>query len=192
MAPGTLASDQKKARRRQAVIVFVDETGSSFQARPARTWAPRGRPPVLRRKSQRRQLSTIAALTMSGRIYKRHYREAIRGPQVVRMLRHLRPRLGQPLIVIWDRSQAHRARVVKEYLAMERKISVEWPLPCAPELNPEEYRQGNVKEQIRNATPKSVEEMQQQVDQGFDRLRKHPDLQLSVFRHAGLGVKRLT
>jgi transposase len=192
VASGTLAPDQKKARRRQALIVFVDETGFSFQARPARTWAPRRRPPVLRCKSQRRQISTIAALAMNGRIYKRHYREAIRGPQVVRMLRHLRSCLGQPLIVIWDRSQAHRARVVKEYLATEQEISVEWLPPYAPELNPEEYCHGNVKEQIRNTTPESVEEMQRQVDRGFNRLRKHPDLLLSFFRHAGLGVKRLT
>ena len=40
--------------------------------------------------------------------------------------------------------------------------------------------------------PESVEEMQQQVDRGFNRLRKHPDLLLSFFRHAGLSVKRLT
>ena len=108
------------------------------------------------------------------------------------MLRHLRSCLQQPLIVIWDRSQAYRARVVKEYLATEREISVEWLPPYAPEMNPEEYCHGNVKEQIRNSTPESVEEMQQQVDRGFNRLRKHPDLLLSFFRYAGLGVKRLT
>lgn len=36
--------------------------------------------------------SLIAALAINGRLYKykRHYREAIRGPQLVRMLRHLR------------------------------------------------------------------------------------------------------
>jgi hypothetical protein len=33
--------------------------------------------------------------------------------------------------------------------------------------------------------------MRLQVDRGFNRLRKHPDLPLSFFRHAGLGVKRL-
>jgi transposase len=108
------------------------------------------------------------------------------------MLRHLRSWLGQPLIVIWDRSQAHRARIVKEYLAREREISIEWLPPYAPELKPEEFCHGNVKEQIRNTTSESVEEMQQQVDRSFNRLRKRPDLLLSFFRHAGLGVKRLT
>ena len=93
--------------------------------------------------------------------------------------------------LIWDRSQTHRARVVKEYLATEREISVEWLPPYAPELNPEESCHGNVKEQIRNTTPESVEETQQQVDRGFNRLRRHPDLLLSFFHHAGLGVKGL-
>jgi len=64
----------------------MDETGFSFQARPALTWA--------------RQLSTIASLSMNGRICKRHHREAIRGPQVVRMLRYLRSCIGRPLMVI--------------------------------------------------------------------------------------------
>jgi hypothetical protein len=120
------------------MIVFVDETGFSFQARPAKTWAPRRRPPVLRRKSQRRQISTIVGLTISGRIYKRHHRTAIRGPQVVRMLCHLRACIRQPLIVIWDRSSTHRSSVVKEYLAMDRETMIEWLPPYAPELNPEE------------------------------------------------------
>ena len=192
MASGTLAQNQKKAKRRRAVIVFLDETGFSFQMRPTRTWAPRRQPPVLRCKSQRRQLSTIAALTLNGRIYKRHYRESIRAPQVVRMLRHLRSCLGRPILVVWDRSQTHRARLVKEYLATDRKIIVEWLPPYAPELNPEEYCHGNVKQQLRNTTPASVDEMQRQVDRSFNRLRKRPDLLLSFFRHARLGVKRLT
>jgi hypothetical protein len=37
VAPGTLAPDQKKAKRRPALIIFVDETGFSFQLRLART-----------------------------------------------------------------------------------------------------------------------------------------------------------
>jgi hypothetical protein len=79
--------------------------------------------------------------------------------------------------------------VVKEHLATELEISVQWLPPYAPELNPEKYRHGNVKEQIRNTTPESAEEMRRQVDQGFNRVRKHFDLLLSFFLHAGLGVK---
>ena len=173
------------------MIVFVDETGFSFQALPAKIWAPRRKPPVLRRKSQRRQISTIAALTMNGRVYKRHSRQAIRGPQVVRMLSHLRACLKRPLVVIWDRSSTHRSRVVNDYLTSEREISIEWLPPYAPELNPEEYCHGNVKQQLRNTIPDSIDQMQRQIDRGFNRLRRRPDLLLSFFNHAGLGVKHL-
>src|SRR5690348_17298510 len=44
-------------RRSGRAVVFVDETGHTFLARLGTTWAPRGRPPVLRRVSQRRELS---------------------------------------------------------------------------------------------------------------------------------------
>jgi transposase len=77
-------------------------------------------------------------------------------------------------------------------LTRKWQISVEWLPPYAPELNPEEYCYGNVKEHIRNATLESVKEMQRQVDRGFNRLRKRPDLLLFLFRRAGLGIKRLT
>src|SRR5262245_51627909 len=155
-----MAQDKKKAKRRRAVIVFVDERASATnRVRPALP-APRMQPPVLRSKCQWRQISTMAPLAMNGRIYKCHYREATRKPQAVRVLRHLRSCPGGPLIVIWYQSQAHGARVVKEYLATEQEISVEWLPSYGPELNPEEYCQGNVKEQIRNTTLESVEEMQ--------------------------------
>src|SRR5215204_1632421 len=43
------------ARRAGRAVVFVDETGHSFLARLGTTWAPVGRPPVLRRVSKRRE-----------------------------------------------------------------------------------------------------------------------------------------
>jgi hypothetical protein len=39
-----------------AAIVFMDETGFSFRATSATTWAPMGQTPVLRRVSKRRAL----------------------------------------------------------------------------------------------------------------------------------------
>jgi hypothetical protein len=70
--------------------VFVDETGFSFRARTGTTWAPMGQTPVLRRVSKRRELSTVIGLTLSGRIYKRHFEHAICGEDIVLTLRHFR------------------------------------------------------------------------------------------------------
>lgn len=61
----------------------------------------------------------------------------------------------------------------------------------SPELNPEEYCQGNVKQRLKNARPAHTAEMRSMLDRGFARLRPRPDLLLSFFHAAGLPVNPL-
>jgi transposase len=168
------------------VTVFVDEVGFSFRAKTGTTWAPRGHTPVLRRVSKRRELSTLVGLTVSSKLYKRHFEHAIHGEDVVIALRHIKRHIPGPMILIWDRLNAHRAKVVKKYLALHPEILVEWLPAYAPELNPEEVCHGNVKQHLQNSVPETVSEIRRQVDRGFARLRHRPDLLLSFFEHAGL------
>jgi transposase len=183
---------QKKARHKGAVIVFIDETGFSFQVGTDTTWAPEGRTPVLRRVSERRQVSTAIGLTTSGRVCKKHFDPAIHGEDTVAPLEHLRHQVPGAMIIIWDRLQAHRSAVVKAFLAEHAEIDVGWLPAYAPELNPEEECHGNVKQRTRNATPETEAEIRVQADRGFARLRRRPDILLSFFHHAGLRVKRFT
>jgi transposase len=174
------------------VIVFVDETGFSFQVEPGTTWAPKGQTPVLRRVSKRRQVSTAIGLSMAGGVYKKHFDHAIHGEDTVAHLEHLGRQIGGPMIIVWDRLQAHRSKVVKAFLAEHPEIVVEWLPGYAPELNPEEDCHGNVKDRMKGATPETEEEIRKQADRGFARLRRRPDLLLGFFHRAGLRVKRLT
>jgi transposase len=173
------------------MIVFIDEVGFGFLARLATTWAPVGKTPVLTRTSGRRELSTFVCLTLSGKIYKRHFGRAIRGEEVVEGLRHLRRHLRGPIIIVWDRLRAHSSAVVKRYLATEPDIYVEQLPPYAPDLNPEEQVHGNVKRRLGNANPINVAELRTQVDRGFARLRNRPDMLLGFIRHSGLKIKQL-
>ena len=112
VAEAGLAAGEKGARRSGRAVAFVDETGHSFRARLGRTWARRGHPPVLRRVSQRREVSSIVALVAPlggpARLYARHVRGTVHAEQVVAALRYFRRRIGQPLVVAWDRSNASR------------------------------------------------------------------------------------
>jgi hypothetical protein len=124
--------------------MFVDETGFSFRAKTGSTWAPREQTPVLRCISKRRELSAVIGLTLSGRIHKWHFERAICGDAIVMALRHFQRHVAGPLILIWDRLNAHRATVVKQYLGTPPESEVHWLLPYAPDLNPEEGCQGHV------------------------------------------------
>ncbi len=186
MAQGRLAAHSAKARHLGATIAFVDEVGFSFLAATAHTWAPKGKTPVLRRVSQRRVLSTVVALTTTGKVFKRHFARAVRGEDVIIALRHFRRHIAGPLIIVWDRLSAHRAKCVQQFIADDADLYVEWLPPYAPDLNPEEACHGNVKQLLRNATPATVEELRTQVDRGFARLRQRPDLLRGFFHHAGI------
>jgi hypothetical protein len=95
------------------------------------------------------------------------------------------------MIIIWDRLNAHRSVIVKDYVAAHPDLEAEWLPPYAPDLNPEEGCHGNVKQHLRNAAPVNTHDIRTQVDRGFARPRHRPDLLLGFFRHAGLNVNQL-
>ena len=172
--------------------MFFDEFGFSFLEPVATTWARKGKRPILRRTARdRRVVSTAVALAMSGKIYKCHFEGSIKSEQVITSLQHLKSHLNGRIILIWDRARTHKSKKTQAYLATHTEISVEELPPYAPELNPEEFCHGNVKNHLKNARPADKAEMRQMLNHGFARLRHRPDLLLSFFHAAGLSVRQL-
>jgi len=196
VAQAGLAPHKRGARRTGRAVVFVDETGLTFRARFGTTWAPVGRPPVLRRLSGRREVSTIAGLVAPldgpARLFARHVRGSVRWPEVLAALRHFRRRAGRPLVVVWDRLSAHRAKPVQAFVAAHpADYRLEWLPPYAPELNPEELCNGAAKRALLNAVPRSVDELHRLARRAFVRLGRQPALLHSFFRHTGLPLPGL-
>jgi len=81
--------------------------------------------------------------------------------------------------------------MTKAYLQQYPEILIEELPPYAPQLNPEEYCHGNVKQGLKNARPTTKEEIRSMLDLGFARLRRRPDLLLSFVHAAGLSVRQL-
>ena len=104
-----------------------------------RTWAPRGQTPVLQYHFNWKVLSAVAGITWWS-FYFRLYPTTIRAPQVVDFLGHLLRHLPGKLLVVWDGLPAHRARLVSEFIRVQRgRLALEWLPGYAPELNPVEY-----------------------------------------------------
>ena len=95
------------------------------------------------------------------------------------------------MIMLWARLNAHRAVSVQDSMAAPPDLEVEWLPPYAPDLHPEEGCHGNIKQHLRNATPATPHDLRVQVDRGFARLRRRPDLIIGFFRQAGLSVNQL-
>jgi len=140
---------------------------------------------------ERRALSTAVALTLSGKIYKRHFEGSINSQKLIRTVEHVQRQIPGKFILIWDRARIHRSQITKAYLQKHPEILMEELPAYAPELNPEEYCHGNVKQGLKNARPACKKEMHSSLDRGLARLRRRPDLLLGFFHAAGLSVRKL-
>ena len=56
-----MAAHQKKARRRGANLLLMDESGLLMAPLVRRSWAPRGHPPMMKQEAGRRQKVSVAA-----------------------------------------------------------------------------------------------------------------------------------
>jgi len=140
-----VARHKKIAARQGRIIVFIDESGLSERPCRARTWAPRGQTPVLQYSFSWKQLSVIAGVSF-WRFYFRFFPGSIKSPQVVQFLKALTATIGKKLLIVWDRLQAHRSRLVKQYLeGLDGQVALEYLPAYAPEFNPVEYIWGYLK-----------------------------------------------
>ena len=76
-----------------------------------RTWAPRGKTPILQYRFNWKTLSAIAGVTW-WTFYFRLYPGAIKSPQVVDFLTRLQRQLPGKLLIVWDGLRQHRSRLV--------------------------------------------------------------------------------
>ena len=142
--------------------------------------------------SKRREVSSIVAVTPDGRLYARHFRTSVTSPTVISALRYFRRRIGTPLLVVWDRLNAHRSQAITAFIAAHPQDYAAAYLPAyAPELNPEEQCKACVKRAMANALPRSVADLHRLVRREFSRLQRRPEMIVSFFRHAGLSVAGL-
>ncbi|MBI5951251.1 MAG: transposase [Chloroflexi bacterium] len=139
----------------------------------------------------RRALSMAVALTLSDKIYERHFDGAIRSEQIIGTLNHLHGHVRGQIILIWDRVRIHISKKVQGYLSEHPEIHIELLPAYTPEFNPEEYGHDNVKQHLRNARPSNKNEIHLMLDHGFAHLRRQPDLLLSFFHATGLSVRQL-
>jgi hypothetical protein len=89
-----------------------------------RTWAPCGTTPTFSvRARSHEKVSGICALVVSPHRQQitlalaLYPRLNIRGPQVLRFLRHLARQVRGPVILVWDRGNPHKHQLVRAWLA---------------------------------------------------------------------------
>jgi transposase len=179
---------REKARRERRALVFVDESGFYLLPSVVKTYAPKGRTPVLDEWQTRDHLSVMGGVTAQGKVYSLVRPKSLNGLHTIEFLVHL-GRLGADrLLVIWDGSPIHRRTEVKAFVAGAGDAIHLEPLPAyAPDLNPVEWLWRHLKEvEMRNLACGDLEELHEELHLALGRVRQKSRLFGSFFEGAGL------
>jgi transposase len=158
---------------------MIDEACSQLAPLVRRTWAPRGRPPVLKHAACfRAKVSLMGALTLSprrGRLG--FYCDTMRQGDyddwtVAWFLRQLLRHLRGPILLLWDQVKIHQGPAVRALRQAQRRLQiVDFPA-YTPDLNVVEQVWSYLKwGKLSNATPANTLIHEKHLGRELSRIR---------------------
>ena len=185
-----------RAKRRDAWLVFLDESGISLTPPVRRTWAPVGKTPVVTHPFNWKKASMAAALCYSpdGRRARLGFQVRLgtyNDVAVIEFLGQLRRHLrGAKVTLLWDGLPSHRSARMRAYLGTQRRWLVVEQLPAyAPELNPVEGLWGYLKgSRLAGLLADRLEQVIDAANGGIASLRRKRSLFFSFLRRSGLSL----
>jgi transposase len=186
-----MARGQKKAEEEGRTILWVDESGFYLLPSVVRTYAPRGKTPVLTVPLTHDHLSAISAISPDGNLYLSVQDRAYNSKDVVRFLERVLSHIAGLVTIIWDGSPIHRSKVIKDYLASgaARRVHLERLPGYAPDLNPDEGIWRYLKRvELRNLCCSDLEELRRELRLAVGRLRYRRHIIKSCIKEAGYHV----
>ena len=185
----------KDAERRGAYLVFVDESGFMLSPVLRRTFAPRGKAPVVKAADPHGRISAISALVVSP-VHKHlsffyHLlpdNANFRGGSIIQFVGEILARIRGPIIILWDSIPIHCSQPVVQYLEQHDRLVVE-PFPAyAPELNPVDKVWLYLKyDRLPNYVPAMLTKLRKRLSGEMKKLRHNQKVLSSCIRRSGLG-----
>lgn len=160
-----------------------------------RTWAPRGQTPVLyQRTRSHKKVSVIAALCVSPTkdhvqmFFRLHPNANIDATYAADFLKNLSRQLQGPIVLIWDRLQAHRK--ANNLVRDSYPIHSFFLPPYAPELNPVENVWSYLKmNPMANRAHMDVDDLVHTARHHGRSVQRKPPLLLAFLKHSPLSLR---
>ena len=173
-----------------AWLVFLDESGVTTEMTRRYGRAPRGeRVREAVPAGHWRTLTLIAALTTTGVLASLMIESPTDGDVFLAYVEQvLCPRLQPGQLVILDNLAAHKAVAVRRLIESRGAYLLYLP-PYSPDFNPIEQAWSKLKERLRGAKARLLENLEAAVAEAIAAIT--PDNALAWFHHCGYGIQQL-
>jgi len=176
---------QALAKQEKAEIHWGDETGIQNDAYNARGFAPKGKTPVVRINATKSRVNMISSITNRGKVRFMLYKENMTSQVLIRFMSRLVKGADRKVFLILDNLRVHHSKLVKAWLEEhEEEIAVFYLPSYSPELNPDEYLNGDLKHCIRSGLPaRTVKALTKKTRSFMRKLQNRPKHVSNYFRH---------
>ena len=174
-----------RAKAEGAEVQWGDESGARSDAARQRGYAPRNEPPEQAVPGYRFRVNMISAITNEGKLRFMLYDGKMNGALFVLFLTRLVAGAKRKIILIVDRLKVHASEEVQAWLYEHRDQLELVGLPrYAPERNPDEYLNNDVKGNLNADGPAANrEELKGKMRRLMQHLAKVPDHIQAYFEH---------
>lgn len=128
------------AKQWKAVVYFLDEAGVSLIPVMGKTWAPKGKTPIVKVTGIKGGFCVTSAVSSSGRMLFRIEKEKVNAKVHIQFLKQIikqHPR--KKIIIIEDQAPAHISAEVRRFVMDNKeKLALYHIPPYSPDLNPDE------------------------------------------------------
>jgi transposase len=184
----TWLETKRNADEAQQTIVFMDESGFRLLPALVRTYAPRGQTPVLDIPLTHDHLSVMGALTLDGSLFTWIQDHSVKGPDIVRFLKHLLAHIVGKVLLVWDNLPAHHGQALKAFLTQPaaKRLTLQALPAYAPELNPQEGIWRYLKYvELKNVCCHHLAELRLEVRRAIEHLRFKVDVLWGCLKQPG-------
>ncbi|MGH3515676.1 MAG: IS630 family transposase [Pseudonocardiaceae bacterium] len=174
-----------RAKAERAEIHWGDETSLSTSDPRGRGFAPRGHTPVLSVVARRKSVSFLSTVTNQGKVRFMVLEGPLTAPILIRFLRRLIRDTKRRVFVILDNLNVHKAATVRAWVQAHRDaIALFYLPPYAPELNPDEYLNGDLKLGVAKRAPaRTKPELSKAARSHLRMLQRRPERVRRFFEH---------
>lgn len=175
----------QEAKTLKAEIHWGDETGLRSDHQAGRSYAPVGETPVRLVSGSRFSLNMISSVTNQGKLRFMLYEETMTADVFITFLRRLlKEAADRTVFLIVDNLKVHHSKKVQEWLEQNPKLKLFYLPTYAPELNPDEYLNCDLKHQVRTGkAARNRTELKRKVRSAMKRLQLRPQRVKSYFKH---------
>jgi transposase len=181
----TYPAIEAQAEREGAEILWTDEVGVATDQHPGYGYARAGERAMMDVPKPHIGVNQISAISNEGAVRFMTYKGALDAAVFLTFLRRLIAGASRKVLLIADRLQAHKTPEVQAWVAAHRdRIEVFYLPAYAPELNPVEYLNNDMKGTVNEAgLPSDRPTLRGRLVGFMRRLVRVPDHVISYFLH---------